>query len=768
MEKVTLPEGLETIESSAFSYTSLVNVLLPGSVTEIGNSAFLDCSSLETIWGKKNSAAETYAASAYIAFKAIGYPYIDGGNDPIKPGNTSQFTAKVYTGVGESTSEVSWSVQGATSDMTKITAEGLLFVAEEERSKELTITASYGKESASAKVEVTVAPVATFTGDISRMVTADGENRIFRPEELEETSYRYEYYRDGKQIADSEWPLKIDGDITIEVIRKEIRYQITYHLDGGENAPENPAEYSAVNPYVKLLDASREHYEFLGWYLDAKFKTEATEETALSGDIDLYAKWQGALCTITFDVNGGSRLEETTKEVRYGSKIGALKGASRENYAFLGWFTEAEDGEKVESNLICNGNLTLYAHWSKIAEAHDHTYESEVIQEATCTEGGIRKYTCSKCGDSYEEATEALGHGKTELRDVVEATTEREGYTGNRYCTVCGALLEEGTVIERLPEAHEHEYQSTVEEEPTCTENGLIRFMCSCGSTYTEEIEATGHRNTEVRDEKEATCTEKGYTGNTYCKDCGEKLSSGKATAKLAHKWDAGKVTKKATTTTTGIRTYTCTKCKATKKETIPKVVPKKATPGKTVKDTASNGVYKVLKDGLSVTFVRPLVKKATVKIPETVKVSGVKCKVTEIATNAFKNNSILRTVVIGKNVTAVGVNAFYRCGKLVKVSGGAGLAKIGDRAFYNCASLPGIVLPTTVTSIGKQAFYNCKKLSSITVKTLALMEKKIGAQAFTGTYAKVVVKVPTKKYAAYKKLLCAKGMSTKAVYKKL
>ena len=40
------------------------------------------------------------------------------------------------------------------------------------------------------------------------------------------------------------------------------------------------------------------------------------------------------------------------------------------------------------------------------------------------------------------------------------------------------------------------------------------------------------------------------------------------------HKWDAGKVTKKATEKQAGVRTYTCTVCKATRNETIPKLKP--------------------------------------------------------------------------------------------------------------------------------------------------------------------------------------------------
>ena len=186
------------------------------------------------------------------------------------------------------------------------------------------------------------------------------------------------------------------------------------------------------------------------------------------------------------------------------------------------------------------------------------------------------------------------------------------------------------------------------------------------------------------------------------------------------------------------------------------------------MKDKATNVVYRVLQDGLSVQFVKPITKKkATVKIPERVQVNGISCAVTEIAANAFKGNTSLKSVSIGKNVTNIGANAFYGCKKLSKVSGGNGIAKISDKAFYNCASLTSIIIPGTVRSIGKQAFCNCKKLKNITIRTSTLTSRDIGAKAFSGTYKKPTVKVPAKSLKEYKKLFKAKGMNAKAVYKK-
>ena len=169
----------------------------------------------------------------------------------------------------------------------------------------------------------------------------------------------------------------------------------------------------------------------------------------------------------------------------------------------------------------------------------------------------------------------------------------------------------------------------------------------------------------------------------------------------------------------------------------------------------------------MTVEFAKTVSRKTSVKIPDTVKLSGITCKVTEISANAFKNDTTLRTVTIGKNVTIIGSNAFYGARKLSKVSGGSAISKIGDKAFYNCSGLTGIELSKTVKYIGRQAFYNCKNLKTIIVKTSQLTSKNVGTKAFTGIYTKPIVKVPANKFKAYQKLLKSKGMSTKAIYKK-
>ncbi len=81
------------------------------------------------------------------------------------------------------------------------------------------------------------------------------------------------------------------------------------------------------------------------------------------------------------------------------------------------------------------------------------------------------------------------------------------------------------------------------------------------------------HIHTELRNVKAATCKEKGYSGDTYCTDCGELLTPGNETPLADHISDNGTVTKQPTTSETGERTYKCTVCgNVIRTETIDKL----------------------------------------------------------------------------------------------------------------------------------------------------------------------------------------------------
>ena len=101
------------------------------------------------------------------------------------------------------------------------------------------------------------------------------------------------WYKDGGFITKvTEITQGSTGNITLYAKWELVSYTITYALDGGTNAPENPAGYNVETETVTLKDPVKTGYTFAGWYKDGGFITKVTEiPQGTTGDITLYAKW---------------------------------------------------------------------------------------------------------------------------------------------------------------------------------------------------------------------------------------------------------------------------------------------------------------------------------------------------------------------------------------------------------------------------------------------------------------------------------------------
>lgn len=97
-------------------------------------------------------------------------------------------------------------------------------------------------------------------------------------------------------------------------------YKITYILDGGTNDSANPSIYTRETENFYLWPASREGYQFEGWYRDAGFTQKVSFiMKGSTGDITLYAKWTPMVSDITIE-----RPARTTYKV--GEKIDVTGG----------------------------------------------------------------------------------------------------------------------------------------------------------------------------------------------------------------------------------------------------------------------------------------------------------------------------------------------------------------------------------------------------------------------------------------------------------
>jgi len=218
----------------------------------------------------------------------------------------------------------------------------------------------------------------------------------------------------------------------------------------------------------------------------------------------------------------------------------------------------AEDvDEIIVSGGYASNGLTAITFGAEPCE--EHTWSDwTVTKEATCTEAGVEKRTCTNCGTTETRNTEALGHSYTST--VTAPTCTEQGYT-TYTCSRCG-----DSYVDAYTDALDHDYKSVVTA-PTCTEQGYTTYTCSrCGDSYKDDyVNALSHNYVAVV--TDPTCTEQGYTTYT-CSRCGDSYVDTYTDA-LGHDWGEWVVDKEATGTADGSRHRVCTRCGAVETETI-------------------------------------------------------------------------------------------------------------------------------------------------------------------------------------------------------
>ena len=167
----------------------------------------------------------------------------------------------------------------------------------------------------------------------------------------------------------------LNGDITLYAKFEEIiDYNITYYLYDGENNADNPTTFNRLSNYT-LKPATKDGYEFVGWFLEAGFTTQVTKlDSSLSSDIELHAKFVEIVnYNITYNLDGGTNDPDNITTFNKFTDF-TLKNASKNKYEFKGWFLETgfiNQVTKIDSSFT--EDIELFAKFEKIVYDYDYT-----------------------------------------------------------------------------------------------------------------------------------------------------------------------------------------------------------------------------------------------------------------------------------------------------------------------------------------------------------------------------------------------------------
>ena len=213
------------------------------------------------------------------------------------------------------------------------------------------------------------------------------------------------------------------------------------------------------------------------------------------------------------------------------------------------------DGEKEYTCKNCNGKK------SEVIGALGHNIGALVtIEEATCTEDGVKVAACTNEGCNYVDKTEeikALGHNVGAVKVLEEATCQKEGLKGAK-CSRCD--YKEKT--EAIPVADHNYVTYAYNNDAECGVDGTETAACSfdCGETDTKVKTGTAlkHKYTTYTYNNDAECGVDGTETASCANGCGETDTRTKAGTALEHSYVTYVYNDDATCVDDGTETANC------------------------------------------------------------------------------------------------------------------------------------------------------------------------------------------------------------------
>ena len=404
--------------------------------------------------------------------------------------------------------------------------------------------------------------------------------------------------------------------------------------------------------------------------------------------------------TITFDANGGS-LSTTSKTVVGGTAMGYSPTPYRLGYQFDGWFTATEEGVQYTSDTVVNGNITLYAHWTRIVLLEG--YCGDNLYFILYADGGLEF-------SGYGDMTSHPWTNKYSKR-VYEVSMPQE------VTSLCASAFEGCQYMQPFDLPNITTIPTKAFRECTSLESINLPDQITIISDYSFE-NCTNLKTVNIPK------LLKNIGGLAFASTAINSIEIPKSleTAGIApYSWsdDGGPFKNcnelKSVTIENGsvqIPSHLFGGCTGIEEITIPDTVT-------SIKDYAFYMCSNLSKVTLSksLTHIGGLAFYSTalssIEIPKSLENVGIAPYSWSNENGPFKNCDNLKTITFEKGITKIQNSLFAGCTGIEHITIPENFTSIGDYAFENCTGLKEIAIPNSIKTLGTSVFSGCTSLES-------------------------------------------------------
>ncbi len=181
------------------------------------------------------------------------------------------------------------------------------------------------------------------------------------------------------------------------------KFAISYELDGGTNAQNNPSEYTYLEK-TELSAPTKSGYDFMGWKMNGIAGATVTEiPVGMTGEVKLYALWQQQSTpqpepaeeyAVEYELNGGTNAQNNPIKYTYLERVTLLE-ATQGTREFIGWALNSVSGPIVtEIPVGMTGRVVLYALWKEETQTEQPKYDvAYVLNDSVNAQGNPVQYT---------------------------------------------------------------------------------------------------------------------------------------------------------------------------------------------------------------------------------------------------------------------------------------------------------------------------------------------------------------------------------------
>ena len=307
------------------------------------------------------------------------------------------------------------------------------------------------------------------------------------------------------------------GDTITVVGKSGNKLQVIYPLDSGgykiawiynTNVKKNLTKIAVTSNPSKTSYLEGDNLNTSGLVITAYYDDGSTSNVTGSCSISGYSNTPGSK-TITVTYSGKttafsvdvkakslSSIEITSNpsktSYKYGESInlsglnvrasfnnGTTSNVTNYSVLFDESITKTAGTKNIKVSYVYSG-IEKSTSFSITVSACTHNYSSTVVKAATCGETGTRRYTCSICGNTYDETiAKTSTHNFGDWTTATAATCSKDG-SKTRKCTICGYA--DSQVIK----ATGHKYVDTIVAPTTKTQGYTIHTCSVCGHSYND------------------------------------------------------------------------------------------------------------------------------------------------------------------------------------------------------------------------------------------------------------------------------------------